>query len=288
MSIDLHVVDSFRLVGPLGVTVEAWMNDAGASSVLSTLGLYGSVGVVAEKAQRLGDGTVPDQVARGGRALTPGGIITGLSSQEVVDWSLKLSGLFGGHMNDSLGTIMVTQGSHVLMATVQLDGAPKISPSRDYGWVRWELPLWAPDPYLYGPPEERHVALSGSGVGLEFDLFDAAGVLAFGGAVAADVALHNPGNAVAYPVYTVTGDLPSGFILTQSTGGLVEFAGPVRADAPAVVDMAGRVLVAGVDRSDEIARVEWAGVAPGGSLVPELSTSQGSGFAVAAVRPTWL
>ena len=107
--------------------------------------------------------------------------------------------------------------------------------------------------------------------------------------MAADTVLLNAGNAVAYPTYVVTGDLPSGFTITQSGGGVIEFMGPVRPDTPATVDVgAGRVLVAGSDRSNEIGRAEWQGIDPRGSMVPELSTSQGTGFAIGAVRDTWL
>lgn len=235
--------------------------------------------------ERYGNGSIAEPQSWEARQLLVRGHASGLSRAGVSQWLRALSAVCSP---DRPSVLTVTDQGLALSAEVLRAEKPRQAHSLDDGWIEWELPLVAPDPFLYGVAEERHVPLVGAGVGLKFDLFSVGGVLTFGSAVAADVALHNPGNAVAYPRYVVTGDLPSGFRLSQSSGGFVDFAGPVWADAPAVVDMAGRVLVAGVDRSDEIARVEWAGVAPGGSLVPELSAGQGSGFAVATIRPTWL
>ena len=94
------MIDHFRLTDPLGVVVEASINDPRATSILSTLGLYGGLGVRVDKQDRLTDGTVPARVARTGRSWTPGGRIIGLSDQGVVEWALRIGGLFGGSDND--------------------------------------------------------------------------------------------------------------------------------------------------------------------------------------------
>ena len=235
--------------------------------------------------ERVNGGAVSEPQSWEARQLLVRGHVSGLSRAEVSQWLRAFAGIASPGRTT---TLTVDDQGLVLSCEVLRHGKPRQAHSLEGGWVDWELPLAAADPHLYGALEERHIRLAGTGVGLEFDLFSVGGVLTFGAAVAADVVLANAGNAVAYPVYRVVGDLPSGFTLTQSAGGLVEFAGPVWADQPAVVDMAGRVMVAGVDRSHQVARVEWAGVAPGGSLVPELSASQGNGFAVAAIRSTWI
>ena len=283
------MIDQFRLTDPLGVVVEASINDPRATSILSTLGLYGGLGVRADKQDRLTDGTVPARVARTGRSWTPGGRIIGLSDQGVVDWALRIGGLFGGSDNDSTGLLEITQGDLQLHAEVQLDGEPKIDAARDLGYVVWEIPLYSPDPHLYGPPSSVLLIQQGVGVGLRYPFFATSdgGVLSFGTAVAQDATLTNPGNATAYPTYEVVGDLPSGFTISQGSG-LIRFDGSCTADAPVVVDMAGSVSVGGQDRTWLCGEARWGGVAPGQSTVPTFSAPQGAGSAVATIYPTWI
>lgn len=280
------MIDQFRLTDPLGVVVEASINDPRATSILSTLGLYGGLGVRVDKQDRLTDGTVPARVARTGRSWTPGGRIIGLSDQGVVEWALRIGGLFGGSDNDSTGLLEISQGDLQLHAEVQLDGEPKIDAARDLGYVVWEIPLYSADPHLYGPPQAAHLTQEDVGVGLIYPLF-VDGVLSFGDAVASEAILSNSGNATAYPVYVATGDWPSGFTIRQG-GGMVTFAASCSADSPVTVDMAGSVTVGGLDRTHLCTRAVWAGVAPGASVEPKLLAPQGLGWADATIKPTWL
>lgn len=283
------MIDQFRLTDPLGVVVEASINDPRATSILSTLGLYGGLGVRVDKQDRLTDGTVPARVARTGRAWTPGGRIIGLSDQGVVEWALRIGGLFGGSDNDSTGLLEISQGDLQLHAEVQLDGEPKIDAARDLGYVVWEIPLCSPDPHLYGPPSSVLLIQQGVGVGLRYPLFATVdgGVLHFGTAVEQSAVLTNTGNAIAYPTYVITGDLPSGFTIAQGAG-LVRFDGSCTADAPVTVDMAGSVTVGGHDRTWLCGEAHWGGVAPGQSLSPTFSAPQGAGTCTATIYPTWL
>ena len=280
------MIDRFRLTDPLGVVVEASINDPRATSILSTLGLYGGLGVRVDKQDRLTDGTVPARVARTGRSWTPGGRIIGLSDQGVVEWALRIGGLFGGSDNDSTGLLEITQGGLQLHAEVQLDGEPKIDAARDLGYVVWELPLYSPDPHLYGPVLSAHLLQEGVGVGLRYPLFGP-GYLDYGAEVSAPVVLSNSGNAAAYPVYTVTGNYPSGFTIRQA-GGIITYGAECFTDSPVSVDMSGRVTVGGVDRTSSCDEAVWAGIEPGGSVSPTLSAPQGFGWADVSVSPAWL
>lgn len=283
------MIDQFRLTDPLGVVVEASINDPRATSILSTLGLYGGLGVRVDKQDRLTDGTVPARVARTGRSWTPGGRIIGLSDQGVVDWALRIGGLFGGSDNDSTGLLEITQGDLQLHAEVQLDGEPKVDAARDLGYVVWEIPLYSPDPHLYGHPQSAFIGQQGVGIGLRYPFFaaDDGGVLHFGTAIEQSAVLTNTGNAIAYPSYVVTGDLPSGFVVSQGLG-RVRFDGSCTADAPVTVDMAGSVSVGGQDRTWLCGEARWAGIDPGASITPTFSAPQGSGSCQATVYPTWI
>lgn len=281
------MIDHFRLTDPLGVVVEASINDPRATSILSTLGLYGGLGVRVDKQDRLTDGTVPARVARTGRAWTPGGRIIGLSDQGVVEWALRIGGLFGGSDNDSTGLLEITQGDLQLHAEVQLDGEPKIYAARDLGYVVWEMPLYSPDPHLYGAARTIQLRPVDTGAGFVWPGF-ADGFADWGVSGSDEAQLTNAGNAAALPTVTVTVDDGSGFRLSSGARS-VEWVGACSRSVPVVVDMAGRVLVGGVDRSAQLVRREWLSVPPRGVVSMSLSTlSGGGGSAIATVHDTWI
>lgn len=281
------MIDQFRLTDPLGVVVEASINDPRATSILSTLGLYGGLGVRVDKQDRLTDGTVPARVARTGRAWTPGGRIIGLSDQGVVEWALRIGGLFGGSDNDSTGLLEITQGDLQLHAEVQLDGEPKIYAARDLGYVVWEMPLYSPDPHLYGSARTMQLRPVDTGAGFVWPGF-ADGFADWGVSGGDEAQLTNAGNAAALPTVTVTVDDGSGFRLSSGARS-VEWVGACSRSVPVVVDMAGRVLVGGVDRSAQLVRREWLSVPPRGVVSMSLSTlSGGGGSAIATVQDTWI
>lgn len=281
------MIDHFRLTDPLGVVVEASINDPRATSILSTLGLYGGLGVRVDKQDRLTDGTVPARVARTGRAWTPGGRIIGLSDQGVVEWALRIGGLFGGSDNDSTGLLEITQGDLRLHAEVQLDGEPKIYAARDLGYVVWEMPLYSPDPHLYGAARTMQLRPVDTGAGFVWPGF-ADGFADWGVSGGDEAQLTNAGNAAALPTVTVTVDDGSGFRLSSGARS-VEWVGACSRSVPVVVDMAGRVLVGGVDRSAQLVRREWLSVPPRGVVSMSLSTlSGGGGSAIATVQDTWI
>ena len=280
-------IDQFRLTDPLGVVVEASINDPRATSILSTLGLYGGLGVRVDKQDRLTDGTVPARVARTGRSWTPGGRIIGLSDQGVVEWALRIGGLFGGSDNDSTGLLEITQGDLQLHAEVQLDGEPKVDAARDLGYVVWEMPLYSPDPHLYGAARTMQLRPVDTGAGFVWPGF-ADGFADWGVSGGDEAQLTNAGNAAALPTVTVTVDDGSGFRLSSGARS-VEWVGACSRSVPVVVDMDGRVLVGGVDRSAQLVRREWLSVPPRGVVSMSLSTlSGGGGSAIATVRDTWI
>lgn len=266
------------------VTIEASTRPSDPST-LTTVEGWVEPDVRTGLVERLGHGSMVARSEWDAREVLVGGHIDGLSPAEVPAWLRVLSAIAAP---DTPAVLTVEDQGLVLSAEVVRKGKPRQAHSIEYGWVEWEISLLAPDPHLYGLTQETHIGLAGRGVGLEFDLFRVGGVLTFGDGVASSASLRNGGTAVAWPVYEVHGDLPSGFTLVQG-GGLVEFVGAVRQGVPAVVDMGvGRVTVGGADRSYLLARAVWAGVEPGGLVIPELSAPQGSGRAVGRVRDTYI
>lgn len=270
-------------------------------TILSKLdGWYGVEVRSPDSVARLGDGVFPRHLWRTERKITLAGITVGLSDTEAWSFSRQISSLFQSG-TDRSGLLTVTdRPGTTLTAGVQLDGAPKVALLPEYGWVRWELPLVAPDPYLYGEPVQSQAFVQGTGTGLIYPLFDDAegnttNVLEFGDEQPPPATLINTGNAVAYPVVTVTGDMRSGFILSLS--GDKDDPGPwriawqtdTRPYSPVTVDFSGSVTVDGVDQSWALTERGWGGVRPGGAVSFSISPiAAGSGSALMTLRPTFL
>lgn len=254
------------------------------------------------KVKRLGDGMMFGRMWRTERAFTVGVWQRLQSEQEVVATARGVSGAFPSGMPE--GTITVADEWATLTAEgVRLDGRPKVEHQRTRGlWVRWELPLVASDPFLYGAAQETTAFTRTAGTGLEYLLFDdqdtgeMTGVLEFGEPLPAALTLTNEGNAPAFPVIEVVGEMAGGFDLRlfgDRHGGPgrwgVTYRGDVRDRSPVVVDMAGSVTVAGRDQTWAAVSRDWAGVAPGGSVTLQLrALSGGSGGARMTLRSTYL
>lgn len=226
-----------------------------------------------------------EPMRREGREITVAGAITLDTPAEA--WALEryISGLFTGR---GLGVITVTQDGAALTAAVQLDGTVKLATHIDPDpAVEWEIPVYAPDPHLYGAARTMQLRPVDTDAGFVWPGF-ADGFADWGVSGGDEAQLTNAGNAAALPTVTVTVDDGSGFRLS-SGGRSVEWVGACSRSVPVVVDMAGRVLVGGVDRSAQLVRREWLSVPPRGVVSMSLSTlSGGGGSAIATVRDTWI
>lgn len=262
-----------------------------ASLLTRLVGWVGGVGVDTEKTKPLTDGVVLGPLRREGREITCAGVAVLDTPAQV--WALErhISGMFAGGM----GVLETSQEDHTgsvysLSAAVQLDGTIKVDTFVEpQPVVEWEIPLIAPDPCLYGPARTHTLTMTAEGVGLRFPWFAPAdaGFLEFGAPAHRPPLLVNAGNAPAWPVYVVRGDLPQGFTIEQA-GRIVSFGEAVFAASPVTVDMSGRVLVAGVDRTSAATVREWSAVPPGGTVVPTLTVPVGVASAQVTVRDTWM
>lgn len=273
------------LVDDIGRGLRA-SNPQTTDSVLTRLnGWVGGVSVKLDRTDRLGDGVMLEPMRREGREITVAGAITLDTPAEA--WALEryISGLFTGR---GLGVITVTQDGAALTAAVQLDGTVKLATHIDPDpAVEWEIPVYAPDPHLYGAARTMQLRPVDTGAGFVWPGF-ADGFADWGVSGGDEAQLTNAGNAAALPTVTVTVDDGSGFRLSSGARS-VEWVGACSRSVPVVVDMAGRVLVGGVDRSAQLVRREWLSVPPRGVVSMSLSTlSGGGGSAIATVRDTWI
>lgn len=119
--------------------------------------------------------------------------------------------------------------------------------------------------------------------------------ISYGGDLGRDAAgvVSNDGNATAYPVIHVHGDLPGGFTLTDSRGRSIRYTEDVYASSPVVVDCRARTVTRlGVNVSHNLTVREWFDAAPGTELTvsfePGADLPVGQAWADLTLRDTWI
>lgn len=256
-----------------------------ARFVLTDLaGWYGGVGVRGESMDRLGHGTIGGRKWRGARALTLKGHVDVAAPEDRDRVMRDLSGVL---WNGLEGTLSATVDGLRLSCPVTLDGEPGIVPS-GIASVTVQLPLSSSDPWLFGEWRASLLRPIGAGVGFDFAPFSRGGVVTFGTAIDTDVLVWNDGNADSWPLFTVTADAPGGFLVGLADR-VIEYARPTWKTTPVVVDMAGEVLVGGVDQSQYLATRDWSSIGAGGAERPRFELLQGgNGWCEVSHRDTYI
>src|SRR5690606_30905454 len=154
------------------------------------------------------------------------------------------------------------------------------------GFFEWTLEWEVDDPLRYGDVISDTTGLPFDTGGLRYPLYtdgdgDDVGFLDYGEfGDEGTVTLENEGSAETWPRFTVTGPLPSGFMLTESgTGRSLMFTGAVPAGSSLFLDSAtGEVTLDGTaSRASQLIRSEWTPIPPGGSVTYGFyATSPGS------------
>ena len=240
-------------------------NDADEEHWLTNLvGWYGGVGVSGDMPQRaLGHGLFPRTALRTGRDLT----LSGSLFFRKEEWRDLADRYVSGILWDGqFGTLTYTVDGLELSTRVRLDGEVKHA-VKGFQWIDFEVPLMAPDPFLYAPPVTAQVSPPGAGVGFSWanGVFPGGGVEWREGRTTA-ARIVNEGNADAYPIVTVRGSWPNGFRLTDGRHA-VEYPHAVFDQSPVTVNMrAGSVTVRGADQTHRLTKRQWFKVPPRGAL----------------------
>lgn len=267
----------------------AWDHDGNTpydTLLVSLGGWVGGVGVRREEMDRTSHGSFPPPTRLTGRTLTLRVLFEHYDRKEL--W--KKERFFSGLFNDGEpGKIEVWQDDDLLWCGVGRDGEPKITTNVDGGYVEAEFPLSSPDPWLYGPKQSVSVSPAGSGVGLIYPLYAPSGTISYGkSSTSTSGVLTNPGNADAWPIYWVSGDLPSGFRIYQDNH-VLEWNGSLPKGVPLAVDtIKSSLQVNGVNQSQRLSRDEFFPVPPDGSIKVEFEPlGGGTGTLLATLSPTY-
>lgn len=199
---------------------------------------------------------------------------------------------FVGTLSDgSYGPLTVTTKAGTRTATVGLEGRTSWVQQADL-FASWKIDFYAPDAFIYGEWKTSTIStvVPESVGGLTYILtyplnynVDQSEALAR--------TVTNKGNAKAWPVYKIIGNIPSGFELRDNRDNIVAFSGQVSIQAPVTIDMRkGTATQGGVDKSTLFTARDWFGVDPGEIMRPVFMPYKvnGAGRCDILIRDTWI
>lgn len=286
----MGTVTSLRLYDSHGNLLEAHTGDQ--RSALGPISGWDGVASRGDRVARNYDGIFPPYQSLEARQVTVRGAMSGLTYSETLDAERLITSLVQPGQDGSGNGVMTLAHAdgREMSCVVHRDGPPKVEHRAVSGWLRWELPLIAPDPRLYGPDVEVQVANYAGTGGLAYPLHTTGGFLDY--QVESDqipeVGIRVDGNTVAYPRIIVQGNFPGGFAVGFE-GAELHYLAPVVTGVPVEVDFAGHVWAGAVDQQWSIGVRRWGGVAPNTVFLPWFRPlSGGSGVVTCRVRAAWI
>lgn len=228
---------------------------------------------------------------RSARSLRFSGVLAGESlavQQQIEDQfaAIQADGLpFTISVENDLGTRSVT-------ATLQ--GEAEVVPDSDHLGATVTARFVCYDPVKYGPVQVNGTGLPTSGGGLVYPLHSPSGALFYGSlGNLGRVTLTNLGTADTWPVFTVSGQLDSGFFLQElASGSVLRYDRVVPAGSTVTIDSrTGEVLIDAIsDGSTYLTRDEFWPVPAGSSADWQFNAiggSSGSPMLSVAFRSGW-
>lgn len=261
---------------------------APTAAYLTTLdGWYGGVGISAEATQRaVHHGQVAAKGQRTGRALTLGAQMYFEHERDRDIADRFVSGIL---QDGGFGELTYMVDGLEATAYVRLDGEVKHA-TTGYDYIELEVPLFAPNPYLFGKKKRITMPTITSGAGLEWDggLF-ADGILDWGDSAPIPVAT-NDGNAPAWMTFSVSGEMDFGFEISIGRNHIV-WPHHLNPNRDVIIDTGrGRVTQGGVDVTHMLESWDWAPIPPYSSVSPVFKTfnPHASGFCRAEWSDTYI
>lgn len=282
-------------VDGLTFSEQGWTSPDGFTLWMDNLLGWGSgpgPGVRRDRGDRMwAHGEFAERGWRGGRLVTIEGDATAPSINVATIAEQKLNAVLADGL---LGLVAVTDTSTVDMSAVtELFAEPKIGWKNDTT-VTFQLQFLCPDPRRYGTTVTASTGVAAPGGGLVYPLGspNPPGVLDYGsGGTPGTVALANPGTADTAPAFTITGDLPNGFTITNvETGRRLVYTGVILAGQSLRLDTAdASVKLEGyADRSALLTARQWTRLDKYATATWLFEASGSTGALLTAeVKPAW-
>lgn len=235
--------------GDVTVGSPAVVDADGAQWVLSRIqGWHGGVPVRGERQERPGaHGTFAERAWRDGRLTIVEGAVLCPSRAVAASAVRVLAAVLADGQFGELEVVDADEGA--LSARVRLGAEPTVDWVRGSTTVRYQFPLYAPDPLRYGGLISASTPFPELVGGLAYPLYtDGAGTvlgwLDYGPpSTTGTVSLTNEGTADAHPQFEVTGPAPGFEVVRVGTGDRLVFDDPIPAGSRFVVDTASGVAV---------------------------------------------
>lgn len=265
----------------VGGQVEAWLTDLA--------GWFGGVGVSDTGSQRkLGHGFFSVPSLRTSREMTLSGTLIFMEERDRSVADRFLSGML---WDGEFGELEVSTDELTLVSRVKLAGEIKHAYAGTEA-INFQIPLTAPDPFLYAPARTYQIFPAGAGEGLRYPLFAntrAPSSLDWGAGAPLGGAAANQGNADAYPVYTVHGSWPAGFRITTGRGA-IEYPSPVHPSNPVRIDnRTGEVMAGGIDQTYRLTTRDWVAVPAGAAIQPRITPlAPSTGWCDVTIQDTYI
>ncbi|HLS46082.1 MAG TPA: hypothetical protein VK045_11665, partial [Ornithinicoccus sp.] len=207
----------------------------GTQWVLSRIqGWHGGVSVRGERQERPGaHGTFAERAWRDGRLTIVEGAVLCPSRAVAASAVRVLAAVLADGQFGELEVVDADEGT--LSAQVRLGAEPTVDWVRGSTTVRYQFPLYAPDPLRYGDLVSVSTGFPELVGGLVYPLYEDedgndVGWLDYGPpSTSGVVALENPGTATSYPQFEVTGPAPGFEVVRVGTGERLVFDGAVPA-----------------------------------------------------------
>lgn len=269
------------IVGDMALSRGRW-------KVLDTEGWLDTPGFEVPSVERLRHGSLAGPGRATGRTIKISGRVENTDHAQQVRDRNMLAGLF---RDGGLVPMSVQLGELKLHTEVRLIDRVTFQPS-SFAYSRWELSLYAEDPWLFSAWRESILRPLGVGVGLEYPILSQdlgkGPVVTFGTEVSTQEWVWNDGNADSYPQFEVVGNFPGGFSVGLGDS-RVTYPWPTFPDMPVLVDMSGALSVSGVDQTQQLSERNWSKIGPESIGSPFITTIQGgTGWATVRHRDTYI
>lgn len=230
----------------------------------------------------------PGRVFRSGKVVTVEGSFVGSSLVAAQQMRARLAAV---QASGVVSDFTVQDDLGVLTVPAYLSGPVLTTDDLYSPFFSWSFSVSSASAFKFGPPVTQSTGLATSAPGITFPITFP---ITFGTAGnSGQVTLSNPGTARSWPVFSVTGQMLGGFLLTNTaTAQRIQLVRDIPPTSVVSIDSKnGQAFIDGSPIPGYLTRSEWWPVPPGGSSTVQftaLGVTSGTPTLTATVKPAYL